>query len=103
MSATHVTSQVLQPKSVKKWYRGRHTFISLYCVIIRYLQVSWNGPNFFGLELLPGFEYRARVELGLIIPSSRACLNLVEPNGLDHSCKNLAYFLLFPCIKARGL
>ena len=29
--ATHVTSQVLQPKSVHKHYRGRHTFISLYC------------------------------------------------------------------------
>ena len=28
--ATHVTSQVLQPKSVHKRYRGRHTFISLY-------------------------------------------------------------------------
>ena len=29
-SATHVTSQVLQPKSVNKWYRGRHTFISVH-------------------------------------------------------------------------
>ena len=30
-SATlHVTSQVLQPKSVNKRYRGHHTFISLY-------------------------------------------------------------------------
>ena len=28
--ATHVTSQVLQPESVNKQYRGRHTFISLY-------------------------------------------------------------------------
>ena len=26
----HVTSQVLQPESVNKWYRGRHTFISHY-------------------------------------------------------------------------
>ena len=25
-----MTSQVLQPKSVNKWYKGRHTFISLY-------------------------------------------------------------------------
>ena len=32
--ATHVMSQVLQPKSVNKWYRGRHTFISLYRIII---------------------------------------------------------------------
>ena len=30
MPATHVTSQVLQHKSVHKRYRGRHTFISLY-------------------------------------------------------------------------
>ena len=29
-SATHVTSQVLQPKSVNKWYRGRHTVISVH-------------------------------------------------------------------------
>ena len=29
--ATHVTSRVLQPKSVNKCYRGRHTFISLHC------------------------------------------------------------------------
>ena len=72
-------------------------------IAVGLIKTSWNGPKFFGLELLPSFEYQARVELGLIIPSSRACLNLVEPNGLDHSCKNLAYFLLFPCIKARGL
>ena len=32
-SATHVMSQVLQPKLVNKGYRGRHTFISVhsYC------------------------------------------------------------------------
>ena len=29
-SETHVTSQVLQPKSVNKWYRGRHTVISVH-------------------------------------------------------------------------
>ena len=28
--ATHVTSQVLQPASVNKRYRGRHPFISLF-------------------------------------------------------------------------
>ena len=33
--ATHVTSQVLQPKSVNKQHRWpRHTFISLYCIDI---------------------------------------------------------------------
>ena len=29
-SATHVTSQVLQPKTVNKRYRGQHTFISVH-------------------------------------------------------------------------
>ena len=29
-SATHMTSQVLQPKTVNKWYRGRHTVISVH-------------------------------------------------------------------------
>ena len=29
-SATHVTSQVLQPEAVNKRYRGRHTFSSVH-------------------------------------------------------------------------
>ena len=29
-SVTHVMSQVLQPKTVNKRYRGRHTFISVH-------------------------------------------------------------------------
>ena len=41
--ATHVTSQVLQPKSVHKRYRGRHTFISLYCQSLR---IIGNFSNF---------------------------------------------------------
>ena len=29
-SATHVTSQVLQPKTLNKRYRGQHTLISVH-------------------------------------------------------------------------
>ena len=39
-----VTSQVLQPKSVNKRYRGRHTFINLYKGSIYQLKGS-NGPS----------------------------------------------------------
>ena len=29
-ATTYMTSQVLQPKSVNKWYRGHHTFFSVH-------------------------------------------------------------------------
>ena len=40
--ATHVTSQVLQPKSEHRRYRGRHMFITLYCVFILTLFQPFN-------------------------------------------------------------
>ena len=59
-------------------------------------------PKFFGLELLLGFEYRAWVKLRLLIPSGRAGFSLVEPNRLDHSCQNLAYFFDFRAFRLAG-
>ena len=38
-----VTSQVLQPKTVNRWFGGRHTFIS----------VHWQGMVKFGELILP--------------------------------------------------
>ena len=37
-STTPVISQVLQPKSLNKWYRGRHSFISLHTKIWTYFK-----------------------------------------------------------------
>ena len=39
-SATHVTSQALQPKTVNKRYRGQHTFISVPVTSLRSGQLS---------------------------------------------------------------
>ena len=45
-SATHVTSQVLQPKTVNKRYRGQHTFISVHCDTVK-------GENSKSTHLVP--------------------------------------------------
>ena len=41
-SATHVTSQVLQPKLVNKRYRGRHTVISVHRTLCKIVYITEN-------------------------------------------------------------
>ena len=42
--ATHVTLQVLQAKTVNKWYRGSHTVISVHRGRQSFFNVQWAGP-----------------------------------------------------------
>ena len=45
-SAIHVTSQVLQPKLVNKWYWGRHTFTSLRGLSFCIFYHQWSRAEF---------------------------------------------------------
>ena len=73
-TATYVTSQVLQPKSVNKLYRGRHTFISFNCFFnlgqSRPLFISWpfshhnSITNWKSVDVVLGIQTRGHRMVG---------------------------------------
>ena len=50
-SATHVTSQVLQPKTVNKRYKGQHTFSVSIIILIHNVCKPQAKADFFNLNL----------------------------------------------------
>ena len=72
--ATYVTSQVFQPKSVNKLYRGRHTFISVNCFFnlgqSRPLFISWpfshhnSITNWKSVDVVLGIQTRGHRMVG---------------------------------------